>query len=182
MQISTYIYIHTYIHTYMYIHVHTYIHTCTYWHSLARCCRYFSLSLVTQQGPRETETSKPMPYHILHKECLRKIFALFWEHGWWGHYDSQLKYTIQFVMLVGHATWFYISILSPKFHQIQQICYTYNSLRCLDLQIWSFLCIVHKDNNNDTTDYFAHVHGVNIALLWSQECRKFFLGETFSMV
>ena len=29
-----------------------------------------------------------------------------------------------------------LSILRPVFHQIQQILYTYNSLRCTDFQIW----------------------------------------------
>ena len=31
-------------------------------------------------------------------------------------------------------------LLCAVFHQIRHICCAYNSVRCLDLQIWQFLC------------------------------------------
>ena len=57
-----------------------------------------------------------------------------------------------------------LGILNPVIHQIQQICRVYNSLRCLDHQIWQFLC----DDNDDRTNHFtpAHVCGVIIIALY----------------
>ena len=82
-----------------------------------------------------------------------------------GHgYDGQLKCAICDICRPCHLI---LSTLKPVFRHIRQICYAYNLLRCLDLQIWRFC--VHDDDNNDnnnTTDYFTPVHacGVKIAI------------------
>ena len=46
-----------------------------------------------------------------------------------------------------------LHILNPVFQWILQIGCAYNSLRCLDIQIWWFC--VHDDNNDDRADYFT---------------------------
>ena len=44
--------------------------------------------------------------------------------------------------------------MKPVFRRIRLICYAYESLRCLHLEIGDFCA--HDDNNdNDTTDYFT---------------------------
>ena len=47
-------------------------------------------------------------------------------------YDGQLKYTICDICRPCHLI---LSILKPVFHQLQQICCTYESIRCLDVKI-----------------------------------------------
>ena len=75
-------------------------------------------------------------------------------------YDSQLKYTICEACRPCHMI---LSILRPVFHQLRQICCTFESLRCLNPKIWRFF-VDHNDNNdndndnnndNDTTNYFT---------------------------
>ena len=51
-----------------------------------------------------------------------------------------------------------LSALKPVFHRIRQICCYYNSLRCLDFQIWQFLCPRQRQrqwHDDNTTDYFT---------------------------
>ena len=53
-------------------------------------------------------------------------------------YDGQLKCTTcDAYNKLCHSI---LSILKPVFCQIQHICCAYNSLWCLDLHIWRFLC------------------------------------------
>ena len=53
-------------------------------------------------------------------------------------YDGQLKYTIFDTCRPCHSI---LSVLKPVFCQIRHIIHcAYNSVRCLDLQIWQFLC------------------------------------------
>ena len=52
-------------------------------------------------------------------------------------YDGQHKRTICDACRPCHSI---LSTLKPAFRWIRQICCSYNLLRCLDLQIWRFLC------------------------------------------
>ena len=63
-------------------------------------------------------------------------------------YDDQQKCTVCDICRPCHSI---LSTLKPVFRHIQQIRCAYNSLRCLDLQIWLFC--VHDDD--DRTDYFT---------------------------
>ena len=60
-------------------------------------------------------------------------------------YDIQQKCTIYEVCRPYYSIW---SKLRPVFHQVQQNCYAYELLRCLDVQIWWYFV---DDNNNDRT-------------------------------
>jgi hypothetical protein len=46
------------------------------------------------------------------------------------------------------------SIMKSVFRRLWRICCTYESLRCLDVQIWRFLCW-QTDWQTDRTDYFT---------------------------
>ena len=80
-------------------------------------------------------------------------------------YDSQLKYTICDACRPCHSI---VSILEPVFHQLRQIHCTFNSLRCLDVEIWRFLWWHRKQQTDRQTDYFtpAYTHGIIIIMLW----------------
>ena len=51
-----------------------------------------------------------------------------------------------------------LSALKPVFWRLRQICCYYNSLRCLDFQIWRFLCPRQRQrqwHDDNTTNYFT---------------------------
>ena len=67
-----------------------------------------------------------------HEHILLHAFM----HNVYG-YDDQHKCTICDTCRPCNSI---LNILKPAFHWNRQICCIYNSFRCLDLQIWQFLC------------------------------------------
>ena len=63
-------------------------------------------------------------------------------------YDDKQKCTICGACRPYHSI---LGVLKPVFRWIWRICNAYNSLRCLDHQIWRFLCPQRRRQNYFTT-------------------------------
>jgi hypothetical protein len=67
------------------------------------------------------------------------------------------------------------SIMKPVFRRLRWICCTYESLKCLDIQIWRFLCW-QTDWQTDRTDHItpccACARGVNNNIIICMHCRQ----------
>ena len=86
---------------------------------------------------------RPLPTHERPVVCMSRRLMLVGMS--WSVAMMPNKNTL-FMMLVGLATWFEAQ-WGQFFCQIQQICYAYESLRYLDIEIWWFL-VDNNDNDN----------------------------------